>query len=328
MQMMNNLHPLVIPTPFPVGPVNVYLLDGPEPALVDAGPNTDEAMAALQKELNAHGYTLSDIRHLIITHAHSDHYGLAARIVARSGAAVYSHGYNLPILANDRVEAGQRQAYYAHVLQQAGVPLPVLAGVQKSRSTLARYRQATAVDVALDDGDVLTLGETSWQVIHTPGHARGHICLYHRESGRLLSGDHLLRDISSNPLLEPPLPGETERPHSLAMYQRSLKRVAALDVTIAWTGHGQPITDHRSLVDQRLRFHRQRAGAIAAILARGPQTVFQIATALFAKLSGVRVFLAVSEVIGHLDLLVETGEVALQQKNGVARYARVDSPSG
>ena len=319
-----DVNPIVIPTPFPVGPVNAYLLGGPAPALVDAGPNTDEALAALRVGLAAHGYTLADVRHLVITHAHPDHYGLAARVVAESGARVYSHRYNLALLANDQAEAGQRSAYYAQILQQAGVPLPILAGMQRDFSATARYSQAVTVDVALDDEDVLTLGGSSWEVIHTPGHARGHICLYHRQSGHLLSGDHLLRDISSNPILEPPLPGETERPRSLSQYLRSLERVSALNVTTAWPGHGKPITDHRKLIARRVRFHRQRVEQIAAVLVEGPQTAFQIATALFPGLRGIQVFLAVSEVIGHLDILEEEGRVGLQQEGSTALYALTD----
>jgi glyoxylase-like metal-dependent hydrolase (beta-lactamase superfamily II) len=321
---MNDLHPIAIPTPFPVGPVNVYLLDSPAPTLVDAGPNTDEALATLRVGLAAHGCNLADVRHLVITHAHPDHCGLAARIVAESGARVYSHRYNLALLANDQAEAEQRSAYYARIFQQAGVPLPILAGMQRDFSAAARYSQAVVVDVALDDEDVLTLGGSPWEVIHTPGHARGHICLYHRQSGHLLSGDHLLRDISSNPILEPPLPGEAERPHSLAQYLRSLERVAALEIEVAWPGHGAPITDPRGLIARRVRFHRRRSEQIADVLVEGPQTAFQIATALFPGLRGIEVFLAVSEVIGHLDILEEEGRVGVQQEEGIMLYALTD----
>ena len=92
---MNDLHTITIPTPFPVGPVNVYLLFGPASTRVGAGPNSDEALAALRAGLAAYGYALADVRHLVITHAHPDHYGLADRVVAESGARVYSHRYNL-----------------------------------------------------------------------------------------------------------------------------------------------------------------------------------------------------------------------------------------
>lgn len=318
---MNDLYCIAIPTPFPVGPVNVYLLVDRELTLVDTGPNTDEAMAVLRTSLAAYGYTLADLRCLVITHAHPDHYGLAARIVAESGARVCSHHINVPRLANDQSEVSQRYAYYAQILQHAGVPLSSLVGLQAELSTVGRYAQPLTVDVALNDQDMLVLAESSWEVMHTPGHARGHICLYNPENRYLLAGDHLLPDISSNPILEPPLPGEIERPRSLAQYLRSLKRLEALEIAVAWPGHGVPITDHRSLIGQRMQFHRQRAEEIAAILFEEPKTAFQIATSLFSDLQGMQVFLAVSEVIGHLDILEEEGRVIAQQTGGLVRYA-------
>ena len=321
---MDNLHPIAVPTLFPVGPVNVYLLGGLEPALIDAGPNTGEAMVALRAGLAAHGYALADIGHLIITHAHPDHYGLAARIVAESGAQVYSHRYNRALLASDRAEAGRQGVYYAQTFKQAGVPLHLLAEIQRGFNAAARYTQPVEVDIALDDKDVFTLGESPWEVVHTPGHARGHICLYHRQSGRLLSGDHLLRDISSNPILEPPLPGETERPRSLVQYWRSLERVAALEVAVALPGHGAPITDSRGLIARRTGFHRHRVEQVAGILIEGPQSAFQIATILFPALQGIQVFLAVSEVIGHLDILEEEGRIGLQHGEGIVLYTLTD----
>jgi glyoxylase-like metal-dependent hydrolase (beta-lactamase superfamily II) len=317
----SNLHPIVIPTPFPVGPVNVYLLDGPELALVDTGPNTGEAMATLRKGLAAHGYAVADIRHLVITHAHPDHYGLAAQTAAESKARVYSHRFNLEFLAGDQMETGNWRLYYALLLLQSGVPLSVLEGMGKDVGAAVPYSQPVGIDVALDDGNVLTLGDSSWEVIHTPGHARGHICLYNRESGDLLSGDHLLRDISSNPILEPPLPGETERPRSLVQYLCSLERVAVLEVAVAWPGHGAIITDHRELIAQRVRFHRRRADQIAALLAGRPQTAYEIATILFSALQGMQAFLAVSEVIGHLDILEQEGRVASGLRDGILFHA-------
>lgn len=320
---MNDLRLISIPTPFPVGPVNVYLLDGPAPALVDAGPNTDEAMIALRRGLAACGHALADVCHLVITHAHPDHFGLAARIVEESGAQVHSHRYNLQLLSSDKAEIENWGSYYTQVLRQAGVPQAILKTTGRDLATAA-YIQPVGVDVALDDGDVLTLDRDSWEVIHTPGHARGHVCLYCRESGDLLSGDHLLRDISSNPILEPPLPGEVQRPRSLVQYLRSLEQVAALEVAAAWPGHGAIITNHRELIARRVRLHRRRAEQIAALLAGRSQTPYEIATVLFSALLGMQAFLAVSEVIGHLDILEEEGRVNVELADGVLLYGLTD----
>ena len=87
----DRIHRLELPTPFPVGPVNVYLIEGREPVLIDAGPNTREAWDSLLQGFQALGATIDQIRHVIITHGHADHYGLASRIAAESGAPVWIH---------------------------------------------------------------------------------------------------------------------------------------------------------------------------------------------------------------------------------------------
>lgn len=316
-----NLHPIAIPTPFLVGPVNVYLLDGPEPALVDAGPNTQEAWGALLRGLTQYNRDLGDIRHLVITHAHPDHFGLAARIAAESGARVYSHRHNVERLAAAQPAMRRQDDWMTRLLQEAGVPSQQLQDMRQDFDNSAQYSLPVTVDVALHDKDLLTLGQENWEVVHTPGHARGHICLFHRASGRLLSGDHLIRNISSNPIVEPPLPGETERPHTLSEYIRSLHRVASMNVAVAYPGHGGPITDTRGLVARRLEFHRNRAGQIAAIVAESPKTPYQIAQTLFPTLRGMNLFLAVSETIGHLDILEEEGRVRCQREDSTLIYS-------
>ena len=324
--MIADIHPIVVPTPFLVGPVNVHLLDGPEPALIDAGPDTAEAMAALRDGLAALGHSLSDIRHLVITHAHPDHFGLAARVVTESGARVYSHRYNVNRLAAGGTDAEQRDGTLIQLLHESSVPASVIAGMYKDFDASASYTQPLAVDVVLDEGDALRLGQHDWKALHTPGHARGHVCLFDPNTRRLLSGDHLLRDISSNPIVEPPLPGETERPHTLSQYLRSLRRVADMDIAIALPGHGRAITEVRPLIAQRVEFHRQRANAIAAILTQRPRTVYEIVQALFPPMRGMGAFLAVSEVIGHLDVLEEEGRVVSQQVDGLRVYS-LDDPT-
>ena len=306
---------IAIPTPFAVGPVNVYLLPGPEPALVDTGPNTGEAWTALEQGLAKQGLTPSSIRHVVLTHAHPDHYGLAARVVAASGAQVTGHAVAADTLASAGARSGVWDVYYGRVLSEAGVPEAVLAEMGQAFQASAPFRRPVQLDVLLQDGDRLTLGGVAWQVLHTPGHAREHICLYQPASGQLLSGDHLLRDISSNPILEPPLPGEAERPRSLVQYLASLERVASLEVTIAWPGHGAPITQHRQLIARRIELHRARARGIVDLLDDGPRTAFEIATTLFPGQRGMNIFLAVSEVIGHLDLLLAEGRVQSRRRD-------------
>jgi glyoxylase-like metal-dependent hydrolase (beta-lactamase superfamily II) len=138
------------------------------------------------------------------------------------------------------------------------------------------------------------------------------ICLYEPASQTLLSSDHLLAAISSNPLVEPPQPGQTERPRSLHLYQAALRRVAAMDVKLALPSHGPAIPDVSGLIDRRLAFHQQRMARVLDALRSGARTTWAVTLSLFPNLSPLNKFLAVSEVIGHLDLLEVEGVVLAQ----------------
>jgi glyoxylase-like metal-dependent hydrolase (beta-lactamase superfamily II) len=315
------LHALSIPTPFPVGPVNVYLAVG-DPStpstLIDVGPRTDPARSALEEGLAGYGVRVADLDRLIITHAHADHYGLAAEVVGASGAEVLTHAANLPWLAASG--GADRLAFYAEVMGWTGVPAEVLMGFARERQGTSSYAEPIAVDRTLADGDVLDLSGEDWQVLHTPGHAGGLICLYQSQRRLLISSDHLIRDISSNPVLEPPAAGETERPRRLVEYLTQLRRVAALEVDLVLPGHGPPITDHRTLINERLAFHETRACRVLEALGNAALTAYEIVAELFPNPDPINTFLAISEVVGHLQWLEVEGQVTRTEQHGLARW--------
>ena len=155
-------------------------------------------------------------------------------------------------------------------------------------------------------------------MLHTPGHAGGLICLYEPAGRTLLSSDHLLADISSNPVVEPPPPGREERLPSLVVYQASLQRVAAMKVARALPSHGPAIDNVAGLVARRLEFHRSRVADVVAALRAGAQTTWDVTQALFPGRTPLDTFLALSEVIGHLDLLERDGRIGGEQRDGEA----------
>nr|HID14052.1 MBL fold metallo-hydrolase [Anaerolineae bacterium] len=315
------LHTISLPTPFPVGPVNVYLAEGEPLTLVDTGPRYAPARETLEKALARCGYRVADLQRIVLTHAHPDHCGLAAELARASGAEVMTHTANLSWLADDA--DAQRLAFYGEVMRWAGVPVEVLKALTRMRRGMSRYAEPVTPDRTLADGDALYLGGEDWHVLHTPGHAGGLICFYQPRRRLLISSDHLLRDISSNPLVEPPAPGETERPRRLVEYMRQLRRVAELDVALALPGHGPPITDPRALIYERLAFHEERARCMLETLGDDALTVHEIASRLFPGLDPVNYFLAISEVIGHLQWLEVEGRVTHTGQDGVAFWRRV-----
>jgi glyoxylase-like metal-dependent hydrolase (beta-lactamase superfamily II) len=321
--VLPNLYQMVIPTPFPVGPVNVYAacdVDGL--TLVDCGPRTPQARAALDAGLTALGYSVRDVRRILVTHAHADHYGLAASLVGESDAQVLTHPFNRPALESYGEEHDQRLAFYADLLRESGVPDDLISMIDRARRGIGDYAAVVPVAGSLNDGDIVTLAGRRWQVLHTPGHSTGLVCLYEPQGRVLLSNDHLLRDISSNPLVEPPPPGHTQRVKSLVEYIGQLQRVAAMDISVAWPGHGEPIHDVRELVRQRVAFHARRAERILELFDGDALTTYQIARLLFPQLDPINLFLAISEVLGHLEWLEAEGRVRVTQPNGVGVWKK------
>jgi glyoxylase-like metal-dependent hydrolase (beta-lactamase superfamily II) len=316
---LEHLHAIQLPTPFPVGPITVYLADAPhEPlTLIDTGPHTAETRRALGAALAARGYRLGDLERIIVTHAHLDHFGLAGYLVKASGAAVWTHPWNVPTLGDYEADRRRRMVFYEEMLRRAAVPAGILAPVEQMTQDIERYGRPVAVAVPCDEGDRLELAGRTWQVLHAPGHSAGLICLYDSQARILVASDHLLAAISSNPVLEPPPPGHRERLRSLVHYQQSLQRVAALPVALALPSHGPAIDDVAWLVEQRLAFHGQRLQKIVEALAVGARTTWDVTCALFGRRDPFDTFLAVSEVIAHLDVLEMSGRVAAEEQGGV-----------
>jgi glyoxylase-like metal-dependent hydrolase (beta-lactamase superfamily II) len=310
------IHLLSVPTPFPVGPVNLYLLEGEPLTLIDAGPLTDDAFETLQEGLRQLGYSVRDIEQLVITHAHHDHFGQARRIVEESGASLLSFRENRYPLVEFDTWWDKRMAYVADLMIKEGAPPDSLHEMEAIRS-IGQYAAPVSELTPLNDNDEVLMGGWTWQALHTPGHALGHLCFYQRESRLLLSGDHLLRDITSNPVLETPRRGMREHPRSLPDYVQSLRRVRDLDVEKALPGHGEPVYDHRAHIDSILAHHAARERLILQLLRQKESTVYELGAALFGgKLPGVQLFLVMSEIIGHLDLLELEGRVTRVEEDG------------
>ncbi len=315
-QVEPRIHVLPIPTPFPVAPTNVYLLEGDPLTMVDTGPLTDEALQALGRGVRDLGYSLTDIEQLIITHAHIDHFGLAREVVEQSGATVLSFHFNKLPLEDFYTWWEDRIAYAWKLFTKEGIPEDALERI-KPIQDFELYATPVPEVTPLDDNDMVQMGGTTWRAIHTPGHALGHLCFYHERSQLLVSGDHLLRDITSNPLIETPRPGMTERPRSLVDYIRSLRRIRELEVRKVLPGHGEPVYDHRFLVDDILAHHQHRGGLILQLLKQGDKTVYELGLGLFGEqLPGVHFFLVMSEIIGHLDVLKLEGKAERRKGSG------------
>jgi glyoxylase-like metal-dependent hydrolase (beta-lactamase superfamily II) len=135
-----------------------------------------------------------------------------------------------------------------------------------------------------------------------------------------LAADHLIAHISSNPLISRPLDGSTERTKALVTYIASLRRTRELPAEIVLSGHGDPITNHRDLIDERLALHARRAEKLYGLVAERPRSAYELAQELWGNVAVTQAFLTLSEVIGHLDLLIDEGRVREVEENGIVRF--------
>ncbi len=308
-----HLHRLELPTPFPVGPVNVYLLTGDPLTLVDAGPKTAEAQAALERGVAAAGVRLEDIRRVLLTHGHIDHVGNAAWVAQRSGAEVFLH-------EGDRAKASGQRWRGEHLktfVTQAGLQHNFLESIGGQIQSLRQYLDPLSKVSPLTDGEHLPLGGERLRALHTPGHSNGHVSFYH-EDGVLIAGDLLLEAVSPNPLVE--FSHNGKRIPTLPLYLQSLRRVLLLNCEMAHPGHGGPIANPSARARELIAHHEQRKEEIAAAVRRTPKTLAAICGELYQNLDDLNLMLALSEVVGHLDLLAEEKRLAITRKKGLLHY--------
>lgn len=294
-----------LPTPFPVGPVNCWILLGDPLTLVDPGMVIPESQAKLEAALKEHRLRLADVAQVVVTHGHPDHYGAAGWIAEESGATVICGREEGPKLL------GRIRPEYYELLARLGIPQEVRDSYPTLRKATAGYIQNPKVsDLAyLGDGDRLAAGGREWTVIETAGHAAGHLSLHDPQARALCSGDHLLPRITPNPVLEPDGDAPNRR-HSLIEYLDSLPRFVDLDPAVVLPGHGPAFTDVAQLVANMRRHHEERAEKVVAVVEElGSPTPYEVGMALFPFLEGFAVTLGVSEAIGHLDALAAEGRV-------------------
>ncbi len=311
---------LRIPTPFQVGRVNCYLLEDEPLTLIDTGPNSGKALDELESQFRAIGHSLEEIELIILTHQHIDHLGLADIIAKRSGAEVAAIDLVVPFVENfgDDAERDDREA--GELMRRHGISEDVVRALQQVSGSFRAWGSKTKVTRPLHDGETLVFRDRELEVQHRPGHSPSDTIFWDPERRILIAADHLIAHISSNPLISRPLDGSGKRPQALVDYITSLKRTRELPAEIVLSGHGEPITDHVALIDQRLELHQRRAEKLYRLIAEEPRTGHGLAQAIWGDVAVTQAYLTLSEVIGHVDLLINAGYVREVERDGVLSF--------
>lgn len=310
-------------TPFPAGPTNVYFIADSRPTLVDTGPNIESVATALQRAIGTLGYHFADIKRILVTHPHIDHFGLAGRIKIESGATVHAIAGAAPLLRDIEREWAANDEYFSHFLGFCGVPETKIAALMQPGRNYVKLGCQVDLDHALADDDVIEFDDFSLKVLHTPGHTPHDACFESPESRLLFVGDTLQARIAPNILLARPASPAGFRPRVVLSHMKTLKRLMNTDATLALPGHGRPFDRPRDAAEKTLRHHRRRRDEIFSLLYREPRTPYDLALQLNPSLSDFELFLWISEVIGYLELLEEQGQVTQEYLNGCLHYQSI-----
>ncbi len=297
--------------------------------LIDAGWDAEQPWNSLVSGLAAMGATPNDVRGVLVTHAHPDHYGLAPRVREISGAWVALHPADRHMLAGDLAEAEQRFVRGLGWLTRMGAPPDDIEDWVQVRGAALSLMLVGLPDRELVHGEVVAdVPGFALTAIHTPGHTDGHVCFIEHDREVLFSGDHVLAKISPNVSTMTSLLG-----NPLGVYLESLRTASRLDVDLAYPAHVEPIAKLRDRVDELLLHHELRlVEMLETLTAESDLTAYDVASRQPWKrgwigLTGQMRRAAVGETHAHLLELQARSLVAQYEDAQVLRWRAVNGGS-
>jgi glyoxylase-like metal-dependent hydrolase (beta-lactamase superfamily II) len=258
-----------IPVPIPNNPlryVSVYVIELKSGvALVDAGWPTDESWEALGAGLAEAGGSMSDVRAVVVTHIHPDHYGLAGRVREASGAWVGLHPADATLLETRYHDTDGLVERMRELLAMSGVPEDKLPNLAMASMEIKATLNVAKPDILIEDDQRLELPGWDFRAIWTPGHSPGHICLFSDDHKLLLSGDHVLPRITPNISFH-----SQQHGNPLGDYLESLAKVRALHPDEVLPAHEYRFSGLDDRVDALVGHHHDRLVEIEGIVKDRP----------------------------------------------------------
>jgi glyoxylase-like metal-dependent hydrolase (beta-lactamase superfamily II) len=300
-----------VPVPIPNNPLRYVLVYAFETGrglyLIDAGWNTDDAYQTLVAGLEHAGFTIPDVRGVLVTHIHPDHYGLAGRIRENSGAWVALHPADARLIGSRYDEPEELLDQMAAMLRRDGAPPEELTVLQQASMPIRPFVTSVAPDVLIEDGDRPEVPGWDLKAIWTPGHSPGHLCFYESGNRLMLSGDHVLPRITPNISFHP-----QAGPDPLGDFLRSLDKVGAYDVAEVLPAHEYRFLDLPARVAALKAHHQARFDEVLAAIRDGVTTAWGIASRMtwnrpWEQIQGFMRRAAVGETLAHLLYLQRLG---------------------
>jgi glyoxylase-like metal-dependent hydrolase (beta-lactamase superfamily II) len=299
------IHTITLPVPWDLKSVNVHLVELDEGfLLIDSGVATDECFQVLESAMTERGVAWADVRTLLLTHYHPDHIGLSWKILGLTGARLVMHRADAAYL--EQLASADGLPWYADAMRIGGVPADLAAGMGSALRNNRPAFRAHHPDLLLEGGEAIPFRGGRFEVVWTPGHTPGHVCLYSPEIRTLISGDHLLQKITPNIAWHP-------QDDMLAKFLASLELLLPYDIDVVIPSHGAKFEDHRAVISGIAQHHEERCAAILEQITAAPMTAHELVLALWRrKLSLFHHNFAVFEILAHLEYMARRGQIRSQ----------------
>jgi glyoxylase-like metal-dependent hydrolase (beta-lactamase superfamily II) len=323
-QILRNFYRIEIPLPkSPLRSLNAYVIKSPDRFLVvDTGWNHEACMHAMRSGLKELDVDLEKTD-FFITHLHADHIGLVAELMTKT-SRVYLGAIDASVAASDVERKKERIDQMFETYVSHGFPEEEL---RRAVNNHPGYRYVSPKPLhftTLREGDKISIGDYTFTSIETPGHSPGHICLYEPMEKILLSGDHILFDITPNITRWP------EMDDSLGQYLASLEKTYRLDVKLVLPGHRSLMNDHKERIMTLRDHHNKRLNEALHALRNGGKTAWEVSPHLswdiavrsWEKFPTVQKWFALGETIAHLKHLEACGSVVSKEYKGRVRFSK------
>jgi len=310
--------------PLPLRDGGVFLIDaGPD---IPARDTAEDSWTALATQLAAHGIEVGDVRFALVTHAHLDHAGLAYRW-AEAGAQVLAGAADLRAIERGQASRDAQRALQLADLLRHGCPPDVIEGMRSPRGRHPaglRWEPCPRRSLAAPEPAYDLEGGRTLRVIDAPGHTPGNVVAFIAETGELFSGDTILPTTVPTPGMHYPaaIEGVADAPRwpSLPPFIDSVTRLRELPIRRILPGHGEPVEDPGRLFARFEEHHARRARRVRAALLEGPASTYEVAKRMFPRIPPRRLGQAITELLGHLDLLEREGAVVVLREGDGVRY--------
>ena len=322
-RILPDFYRIEIPLPgSPLKTLNSYLIKGQKRCLVvDTGMNREECLRPMLSSLKELDVDLNKTD-FFITHFHADHLGLVGKLSTET-SKVYCSEVDSSIIINAIKSEGERTKEYFKFYVSNGFPEDEVKKVIANHPGF-RFRPKHQLSFsALKEGDTITTGDYSFRCIETPGHSPGHMCLYEDNKKLLVSGDHILFDITPN------IAYYKELENTLKAYLSSLEKISTLDVNFVLPGHRNVHKDLKGRIRELQEHHKTRLNEVLTALKDGEKSAWDVAPCFtwdidissWERFPVLQKWFALGETIAHLKYLEADGRIHSKIKNNKVLYA-------